>query len=81
MATVAQQVAQGFDELHLMLSTLGGQVAQGISIYNMLKALPIRVITYNVGTVNSIGNVIFLAGSPRYAARTSSSTRRSKIQP
>jgi ATP-dependent Clp protease, protease subunit len=72
IAAVAQQLGQGFDELHLLLSTLGGQVAQGIAVYNVLRALPIKVTTYNVGSVNSIGNVIFLAGSKRYAARTSS---------
>jgi hypothetical protein len=46
--------------------------AQGIAIYNMLRALPVSVTTYNIGSVNSIGNVIFLAGSKRYASRTSS---------
>jgi ATP-dependent protease ClpP protease subunit len=72
IATVAQQVAQGFSELHLLLSTPGGQVAQGINIYNTLAALPINITTYNVGSVNSIGNVIFLVGKKRFAARTSS---------
>jgi ATP-dependent Clp protease, protease subunit len=72
IATVGQQVGAGFNELHLLLSTPGGHVAQGIAIYNMLRALPISVTTYNVGSVNSIGNVIFLAGSKRYASQTSS---------
>lgn len=60
------------DELHLLLSTPGGQVREGLAIYNLLRSLPIKVITYNVGSVNSIGNVIFLAGEERYAAPTSS---------
>ncbi|MGH6817410.1 MAG: ClpP family protease [Methylovirgula sp.] len=72
IAAIGQQVGQGFNELHLMLTTPGGHVAQGIAIYNMLRALPISITTYNVGSVNSIGNVIFLAGSKRYAAKTSS---------
>ena len=29
--------------------------------------MPFRLITHNVGSVNSIGNVIFLAGEERYA--------------
>ena len=61
-----------FQELHLLLSTMGGQVAAGISLYNMLMALPVKVITYNTGQVNSIGNVVFLAGSERYASKVSS---------
>jgi ATP-dependent protease ClpP protease subunit len=37
----------------------------------MVRAMPISVTTYNVGTVNSIGNVVFLAGDRRYSARAS----------
>jgi glycosyltransferase involved in cell wall biosynthesis/ATP-dependent protease ClpP protease subunit len=72
VAIVGQQVRMGFNELHLLLSTPGGHAAQGIAIYNMLRALPISVTTYNVGSVNSVGNVIFLAGSKRYASQASS---------
>src|SRR5258708_35936631 len=61
IGAVGQQVSMGFNELHLLLSTPGGHVAQGIAIYKMLRALPISVTTYNVGSVNSIGNVICLS--------------------
>lgn len=61
-----------FNELHLCLSTPGGSVEHGISVYNTLKALPIKIITYNIGQINSIGNVIFLAGEERYASSVSS---------
>ena len=37
----------------------------------MLRSLPIRLITYNVGNVDSIANVIFLAGEMRYASPSS----------
>ena len=72
LGTTAKQINDGMDELHLMLSTPGGNVREGVAIYNLLMSLPVKVITYNVGTVDSIGNVIFLAGSTRYANRTSS---------
>ena len=75
MGTIGQHMNQNpgtFQELHLLLSTMGGQVAAGISLYNTLMALPVKVITYNTGTVNSIGNVVFLAGAERYAAKISS---------
>jgi ATP-dependent Clp protease protease subunit len=68
LGTVAHQLAQGFNDLHLMVSTPGGGVAEGLTIYNVLRALPMKVTTYNVGNVNSIGNMIFLAGSKRFAA-------------
>ena len=33
----------------------------------MLRAMPFKLVTHNVGRVNSIGNVVFLAGEERYA--------------
>ncbi len=71
IGTIGQHLPN-FDELHLMLSTPGGHVNEGIALYNMLRALPLKLTTYNVGSVNSIGIVVFLAGSTRYANRTSS---------
>ncbi len=40
---------------------------KALTIYNTLIALPIHLTVYNVGSVNSIGNVVFLAGRKRYA--------------
>ena len=39
----------------------------GINLFNYLRALPIRLITHNMGAIDSIGTVVFLAGSERYA--------------
>jgi len=54
-------------EVYLLLSTGGGQVREGIALYNTLKAMPFKLITHNVSSVDSIGNAVFLAGQPRYA--------------
>lgn len=67
IAAVSNFVLQGFKEIHLLLSTPGGMVMHGITIYNVLRGLPITLITHNVGNVDSIGFVIFLAGEKRYA--------------
>ncbi len=75
IGTIGQHMQKNpgtFEELHLLLSTSGGQVPSGISLYNMLMSLPVKVITYNTGQVNSIGNVVFLAGAERYASKISS---------
>jgi ATP-dependent Clp protease, protease subunit len=64
---VFHQINSGATEIHLLLSTPGGGVDDGIAIYNVLRGLPVPLITHNVGSVNSIGNVIFLAGSRRIA--------------
>jgi ATP-dependent protease ClpP protease subunit len=64
---VEQLLLQGMSSLHLLLSTPGGSVHDGISVYNLLKGLPIEVNTYNFGSVDSIGVVIFCAGSNRFS--------------
>jgi ATP-dependent protease ClpP protease subunit len=50
-----------------LLSTPGGNVMHGINLYNMLRAMPFRLVTHNVGNVDSIGNAVFLAGELRVA--------------
>lgn len=67
IATCTQLVTNGYDEIYLMLSTPGGNIAAGITLYNVLRALPAKLITHNVGNVDSIGNAIFLAADERYA--------------
>jgi ATP-dependent protease ClpP protease subunit len=67
IATVTNLVNQGVKEIYLMLSTPGGSVMHGMNLYNVLRALPVTLITHNVGNVDSIGNAVFLAGSKRYA--------------
>jgi ATP-dependent protease ClpP protease subunit len=67
LAAAAQIANAGVKELYLLLSTPGGSVMNGMNVYNVLKGLPLKVITHNVGNVDSIGNVIFLAGKERYA--------------
>lgn len=60
---------QKVPEVYLMLSTPGGSVMHGINAYNVLRAMPFRLITHNVGNVDSIGNVLFLAGSERFSCQ------------
>jgi ATP-dependent protease ClpP protease subunit len=71
IATVGNAANQGVKTVYLMLSTPGGQVMNGLNLYNVLRGLPVELITHNVGNVDSIGNTIFMAGSRRYACRHS----------
>ena len=71
LRAAAELAQQSFEVVHLLLSTPGGSVMHGITIYNMLRAMPFKLVTHNVGAVNSIGNVIFLAGEDRYACPNS----------
>ena len=72
LGVCAQQVQNGIDEVNLLLSTAGGSTMNGITLYNMLRAMPFTLKVYNVGNVNSVGNVVFLAGDERYASPSSS---------
>jgi ATP-dependent protease ClpP protease subunit len=67
ISTMAECARQGADEVRLLFSSGGGNVMHGINIYNVLRGLPFRLVTHNVGNVDSIGNAIFLAGEDRYA--------------
>ena len=62
---IDRKTADGCQRVHLMISSPGGSVFHGLSIYNLLKGAPIEVVTYNFGSVDSIGVVIFCAGDRR----------------
>ena len=66
-ATMVQAVKEQVQEVYLAVSTPGGQVQAGIALYNTLLSMPFVLTVHNISSVNSIGNVIFLAGASRYA--------------
>ena len=66
MKIIDQKIHKKYERLHLMLSSPGGSVFHGLSVYNYLKGAPIEVHTYNFGSVDSIGVVIYCAGSKRH---------------
>lgn len=68
IALMAQYANQNVQEVYLLLSTPGGAVMNGMNLYNVLRAMPFKLITHNVGNVDSIGNAVFLAGEERYAS-------------
>ena len=71
IAALANCANGGAAEVRLLLSTPGGAVMNGINLYNVLKAMPFRLVTHNVGNVDSIGNAVFLAGEHRIACQHS----------
>lgn len=60
---------QGVPEVYLVLSTPGGDVRSGLTLYNFLKGVPFELIVHNTGNVDSIGNAVFLAGNKRVACQ------------
>ena len=53
------------NEIHVFINSYGGEVAEGLAIYNALKRHNAKVITYCDGFACSIASVIFMAGDER----------------
>lgn len=64
---IDQKIVSRVKKIHLLISSPGGSVFHGLSIYNYLKGAPIEVDTYNFGSVDSIGVIIFCAGKKRFS--------------
>ena len=65
MQIVDNKLKQGAKKLGLLISTPGGDVFQGLTAYNFLKGIPMEITTHNFGSADSIGVVLFCAGSKR----------------
>jgi ATP-dependent Clp protease protease subunit len=65
MSNVDQKMKQGIKDFILLISSPGGSVIHGLSAYNYLKGLPAAITTHNFGSVDSIGIVLYCAGSKR----------------
>lgn len=61
--TCSRALQQGAGILQLNIATMGGECSYGFTLYNFLRALPVAVHTHNLGTVESMGNILFLAGA------------------
>lgn len=71
LGVMSNCATQGVKHVYLALSTPGGDVVQGMALYNTLRGMPFELTTHNVGNVDSIGNAVFLAGKKRYACKHS----------
>lgn len=72
MNFLADQINKGAKEIYILLSSTGGSTKDGVTLYNYIKSLPAKIVMHNIGIVDSIANVIFLAGEERYAVPNSS---------
>lgn len=70
---VREIAALDVERLDVRLNTPGGDVFDGVAIYNALRNHPATVTTYVDGLAASIGSVILQAGDRRVAAKASQS--------
>ncbi|GAG04670.1 unnamed protein product, partial [marine sediment metagenome] len=59
MKIIDTKLHEKYERINLLLSSPGGSVFHGLSVYNFLKGAPIEVYTYNFGSVDSIGIVMY----------------------
>jgi ATP-dependent protease ClpP protease subunit len=61
-------------EIYYLISSNGGDVDSGFALYNFMVSLQgkITVSMHNIGSIDSIANVIFMGGQKRYAAPNAS---------
>lgn len=51
--------------IHVYINSYGGEVSEGLAIYNALKRHPAQVITHCDGFACSVASVVFMAGERR----------------
>lgn len=61
-------VSQGATAINYYISTEGGSTSYGFSLYNLIRSLPVPVTMHNIGSVESMGNILFLAADRRLTA-------------
>lgn len=59
------------DEINVHINSYGGEVAEGLTIYNLLRNHKAKVRTYCDGFACSIASVIFMAGDERIMSEAS----------
>ena len=55
------------EDITIMMSSRGGALLDGFALFNFLRALPVKLTMVNIGTVQSIANIVFLAADTRLA--------------
>ena len=66
-ASLSMQLAalQGVSQINVYINSYGGDVSEGVAIYNALKRHNAKIVTYCDGMACSIASVIFMAGDER----------------
>ena len=59
------------NEINVYINSCGGEVGEGLAIYNALKRHSAKVTTYCDGLAASIASVIFMAGDERVMSNSS----------
>lgn len=65
------ELLEGVTTIYVNINSYGGEVAEGIAIYNALRRHPAKIVTRCDGMACSIASVIFMAGDVRQMYKSS----------
>jgi hypothetical protein len=51
MSVLSEKITAGTDHFYILLSTQGGDIQSGMTMYNFLRAIPARITVHNIGSV------------------------------
>ena len=71
LAKALMELDPEITHINVYINSYGGEVAEGLAIYNALKRHKAKVTTYCDGFACSIASVIFMAGDERVMANSS----------
>ena len=69
VAEFTNAITAGVQRVHLLIQSPGGNVNEGVFLFNHLSSLPIEVITYNSGHVGSAATIAYLGATKRIATK------------
>lgn len=67
VSVISDAQKNGYTEVNLCMSSIGGILDQTYYAFNLIEAMPIKIITWNIGNLQSASVILFMAGDERYA--------------
>ena len=61
-----KEISERGNDIYLLMNSPGGSIDSTAEAYAAMTALPVTLTTHNIGFVQSMANILFLAGEPRY---------------
>jgi ATP-dependent Clp protease, protease subunit len=72
---VATASQNNVKHVHLLFQSMGGNVPDGIALYNFFKTAPVDITLYNVGSVQSVAAIAYLGAKHRKSRARASFVR------
>lgn len=64
---ILKALHNGAQELQILMSSEGGDLLSGVTAYNYIRSLQVKTTMINMGSIESIAMIPFLAGDERIA--------------